>query len=92
MRECVEKFTSPKEIKSCQKRVDTEYKGALKTETKNLKTAKKRSEAILKEKSQFEKKHKRATAKMRKSGPASFTQQAQLEAKCKLGEPEKNKK
>ena len=92
LRECVEKFTSPKEIKSCQKRVDTEYKGALKAETKNLKTAKKRSEAIIKEKSKFEKKHKRATAKMRKSGPASFTQQAQLEAKCKLGEPEKNKK
>jgi hypothetical protein len=90
LRECVEKFTTNKEIKSCQKRVDTEYKAALKLENRNLKTAKKRSEAIKKEQGKFEQKSRRISAKMRKSGPASFTQQAQLEMKCKLGEPEKN--
>ena len=92
LRECVDNFTSQKDIKACQKRVHTEYKAALKLENKNLKAARSRSLKITKEQGKFEKKYRSATAKLRKTGPASFTQQAQLEGKCKLGDGEKKKK
>jgi len=95
LRECVEKFSKPKDIKDCQKRVTTEYKAAIKLEQKNLKEAKKRSLKIGKDRAKLEKKLKSKTKKLRQTGPASFTQQAQLEGKCKLGAgdvPKKEKK
>ena len=64
-------------------------------EQKNLKEAKKRSLKIGKERTKLEKKLKSMTKKLRTTGPASFTQQAQLESKCKLGAgdvPKKEKK
>ena len=95
LRECLEKFSKPKEKKECQKRVTAEYKAAIKQETKNLKDAQKRSLKIGKERVKLEKKHKSKTKKLRQSGPSSFTQQAQFEGKCKLGAgdvPKKEKK
>jgi hypothetical protein len=85
LRSCMDKFSKPKDIKACQKRVDSEYKAGIKLEKKNLKVATTRRDKITKELGKFEKKHKSLTKKMRTQGPTSFTQQAQLENKCKIG-------
>jgi superfamily II DNA or RNA helicase len=85
LRQCMDQFSKPKDIKACQKRVDSEYKAGIKLEKKNLKVAVTRREKITKELGKFEKKHKSLTKKMRTQGPTSFTQQAQLENKCKIG-------
>jgi len=85
LRQCMDEFSKSKDIRACQKRVDTQYKAALKLENKNLKLARNRSEKILKELGKFDKKYVRLTKKLRTKGPTSFTQQAQFENKCKIG-------
>jgi hypothetical protein len=84
--ECTSAFAGrPKEIKACQTRVNKQYKDGLKLEERNLREARVRADKIDKEFEKLSKKITRTTAKMRKTGPGALTQQAQLEARCKIG-------
>jgi hypothetical protein len=86
MAECEKTFAGrAKEIKACQTRVNKQYKDGLKLEERNLREARVRADKIDKEYEKLEKKVTRITAKMRKSGAGSLTQQGQLETRCKIG-------
>jgi hypothetical protein len=84
--ECQKQFVGkPKDLKACLARVNKTYKDALKLEERNLKNSIKRVEVIEKKFGVLKKKAASITKKLKKSGTASLTQQAQLETRCKIG-------
>ena len=84
--ECQKQFVGkPKDLKACLARVNKTYKDALKLEERNLKNSIKRVDVIEKKFGVLKKKTASITKKLKKSGTASLTQQAQLETRCKIG-------
>ena len=86
IKECNEMFKDkPKDLKECIKRVTLKYKAGYKLEERNLRDAIKRVEKIDKEFIKLTNKTASTTKKLKKTGMTSLTQQAQLEARCKIG-------
>jgi len=84
--ECNKLFVGkPKDLKSCLTRVNKTYKDGLKLEERSLREAIKRVDKIGKEINKLKKKSISVTKKVKKTGLASLTQQAQLETRCKIG-------
>jgi superfamily II DNA or RNA helicase len=84
--ECSKLFVGkPKDLKGCLTRVNKTYKDGLKFEERNLREAIKRVDKIGKEFNKLKKKSVSITKKLKKTGIASLTQQAQLETRCKIG-------
>lgn len=86
LQECNKLFVGkPKDLKGCLTRVNKTYKDGLKLEERNLREAIKRVDKIGKEFNKLKKKSVYVTKKLKKTGLASLTQQAQLETRCKIG-------